>query len=92
MHFPTFTQEKADLNITWVNGDVEIPILSTKRIADDEDGLVCYGKDKGLIYELATDENNRFVMANGAYFIKLFVHNDILGEASASFAKQCASA
>ena len=92
MSFPTFTQEKNDLNISWVNGDVDLPILSTKRLADDTDRLLCYGKDRGLIFDPTTGQKNIFVAANGVYFIKLHVHKDILGGAAGPFARPGADA
>ena len=65
-----WTQEGHARQITFQNANVSFPILSTGRIADNNN-TIWYDKDGGEIVDMQTGETSRFVRAMGVYWIQM---------------------
>ena len=58
--------------ITFQNADVGMPIVSTNKLAH-EDNDITYRKDDGYITNTVTEAKTPFIARDGVYFIKMKV-------------------
>ena len=66
------TQEGHLKGIIFKNANVSFPILSTGRIADNNN-KVWYDRNGGDIVNLDSGETSRFIRAMGVYWIKMIL-------------------
>ena len=64
-----------------------MPIISTHELGRNKHKLK-YGEHDGLIRNLVTGEETKFIQRAGVYFIKLFFKKDEVGNPSLGFARQ----
>ena len=64
---------------TFRDADVAFPILSTGKLADENDSIRLCHKHGGSIIEPKTLERDHFTKALSVYWIQMVVKPDILG-------------
>ena len=71
-------QEGNSRDIQWNNAQVDMPILSTKKLNKDG-GRLIYDEDEGWIVNKRSGDANHFISAVGVYFCNLLLPKELLG-------------
>ena len=74
---PFTTVEGHKRNVLFNNANVEFPILSTGRIADN-DNEIWFGTSSGKIVSNSTGEVDCFIRALGVYWIQMVVDEELM--------------
>ena len=70
------TQESHCTRTTFVDADVDMPILSVAQISANGNDFY-FNKSGGVITDSKTGVQSKFVKRRGVYFIKLFVDKQL---------------
>ena len=72
------THEGHSTNATFIDADVEMPILSVAQVCKGGPmgSDACFRKRDGFIQDNATGQKTRFIKRKGVYFMRLLVPKD----------------
>ena len=81
------TSEGSICNVTFQCADVDMPVLSTRKLCESGHEVL-YKHNGGLIIDTKTGQTTKFVMRAGVYYLKLRVLKPAGHERAAGFGRQ----
>ena len=80
------TERKSKCNIVFQCADVDIPVLSTRKLCQSGHE-VTYRKNGGVILDRKSGQQTKFILRGGVYYVKLKVLRPGSPEKSMGFAR-----